>query len=72
MHSYMYRGKFAKIGAFSRVRTCAFFRILELKSSALDHSAMKAPLHFLALAGSRTRVPRLGSVDDNRYTTSAI
>ena len=60
--------------AFCRVRTCAFFRILELKSSALDHSAMKAciVIRCPAPAGSRTRVPRLGSVDDNRYTTGAF
>ena len=32
----------AKTGASSGVRTHAFFRILELKSSALDHSAIEA------------------------------
>ena len=61
-----------RVGAFSRVRTCAFFRILELKSSALDHSAMKARFPFKnAPAGNRTRVAWLGTIHDNHYTTGA-
>ena len=46
-------------------------RILELKSSALDHSATKAPMKTDAPSGIRTRVQRLGSVDDNPYTNGA-
>ena len=65
-------GSIPKRSASCRVRTCAFFRILELKSSALDHSAKKAySLKERAPAGSRTRVLQLGTVDDNRYTTGA-
>ena len=58
--------------ASSRVRTCAFFRILELKSSALDHSAIEAFLKTIAPAGNRTRVAQLGTVHDNLYTTGAV
>ena len=66
------RVRIQNISASCRVRTCAFFRILELKSSALDHSAKKASsLKERAPAGSRTRVLQLGTVDDNRYTTGA-
>ena len=60
------------INASSRVRTCAFFRILELKSSALDHSAIEALLKTIAPAGNRTRVAQLGTVHDNLYTTGAV
>ena len=42
-------------------------RILELKSSALDHSATEAP----APSEIRTRVQCLGSIDDNPYTNGA-
>ncbi len=60
-------GPVAKRDCLRRGSNSCILRILELKSSALDHSATEAP----APSEIRTRVQCLGSIDDNPYTNGA-